>query len=1713
MRRRTKILLAISAGVASLGALGWWSKHSPWLSERLREPLRSALVQASGRDVHIGGVGAGFSGWIWLQDVALGPDPAGRPLDMSFTAKAVGLRFDLLRLLSGRPALGDLRGVRVEAPRLFLLRSVTDTASVKSARAWSAAVTGFPVPPVGLDLRRGELWDHPVGGAPQRVAEELRLGVEPDRKGWRLRGQFELPGDGGRVALWGRSGPRGEGLQLKARVSALRLRPWAERLGLPSAWRLEDGRLQGVWEWSRKDGAWRLGGFGDLADLTVRWREAVVLEQGQGRWRLDDGVWHVNALRARAAGGSLEGELDWTADASLRLQLRLRQARLETWLPSVPLPRALLPAGTVDANLTAAGPLSATAWNLTLAGHTGSLGPLRALALRAQGVGVSGTATVEWDWAPGRARLELGFDAQGLAAARWESIQAPLDGRLPASGLDVEGRVDGTLAYRRDPKGAWEAGLVAPQLRLGGRELERLSLKGWGDRERAQLRLDGDLPAWRGLGAEVDAFAAGGVWKLKNVRVLEGKHVLAEAEGSFDPASGEALNLKLRRAAVPLLSLQSYLPASLATLSGTLQAQGHLRWTRSGVAGELALLAPDATLRGQSLDARGTLFFAPQGLSLGALSLRGGELEAEATAPALDGPWSWRAQWRRAALPAWCTLLDSPLKLSGTAEGRLEWSARPLPRGRLELNLDGPWPRYLPGATAALKLAFEDGRWRLDSLALRQGAGRLDAQGRLDPRGREPWSGAARWSGLRLSGLPFEGSAVLEGGGGGRGRLRVEAWSLSGTALPALDAALDFGDASLRSVTAALGTATTFRLKRQGTDWMLRSDFHAQDPGPLAGPWLGSAQPLGLSLSGWAEARFGGGPGRWSLNFVDDGVPGSRFNAAGTLEPAKLVTADGAALDLARFGRVLQRAGLDLPLLAGRLSGTAQAAADGLSLSASVEGLVLGGQALGLARLNAWIGPAAWRVERFEAGTGGRAVFLRAASGAWNGGAWQAQGRVGAEDWPVALFHVGGEAMVKASGQGGASQAALRFDRLQVNERTYKDLDLDLRWGDGHVTVVEASSRPAFGAEARWGRGVFEIVRLESTRGRGKAGLKGRLGPEGRLDFEGSAQAYPAEELTRLLGWTQDWRGAVFGTLSLKGRSDSVSGVISVKIEDGSVAGLPFDLATGLVHLEPGWVQLSPLRPIRVTRRNGVALEVTGKVPLDAGPGTAPEGLEVDATLKDGGLGLLAGTPALTGAEGLLELSLNFRGRRDDPTVNGRLRIEDGRLDPAWLLPKLEKVDVFAQMVDGQVLLQRAQARVAEGGPLLKLENVDPDRPAFRFERWVPADFNLRLRASRSGLPLRHTLALRFLEGTAHPDLALRGSWEAPRLEGTLGLERGEHDRAVLFWPPRFAKGGGGVSPEDFFGRLEYNLRLDARRDVMVRTDAAQVFIDTGEKGLRLSGRGGERELEGRLRLNGGSIDYLLANFQISKDRETYIDFRPGNPPALELWAEKHVRDVLFNGERVPRDVTVRLHAFGALGNVQMQLESGDAGLSQEQLASIAGFGVDISDPRSQQGGFARLLGKGAGSLLSNFVKNSGVVDEVSVRVPGLENALAPRSTPGPGESGFPVSGSARTLVEVGVVRYIGQNVAVGVVGAVNERQDPQGGTQVDPALGGKLELQLEKDTRVSAQHNVDREGQTEQRVMIERSTRFENYNPRKRRWDVQAGAVPTPTPSPAARP
>jgi hypothetical protein len=1507
---------------------------------------------------------------------------------------------------------------------------------------------------VRADLLGGRIWASAPGKPAQLWLDKALLTIQPEAERLKLEGSgLALGGALLQVSAESDVGLKQARAQFRFKHADLSL------LSLPKGLSVSAGTLEGqlsVDAGPGLPGIWpglRLEGNGRLEDGALRWQDRPAVEQASARWVLKDQRLQVSAVQALAAEGKWKGEFS----LDLGAQQVLAQASSAA-LDLAPLaqlagaPEGLSLSGKVAADFHASGSLSATALSLELHSKEAQwrTQALNDLQLRWDRAG-DGQQNVDarLGWSDGLVQVNGLLDAQGRHQGKVDVDGLRADWLQPWVGAALAGRVQGQGHWNGGPQGlTWEAKVSTTQLTVGSLDLKKVALQGWGDSKAVHARIEGDALGWKGLNAELDLRQGlKDDWALKTAKLFVGSKLLATAEGRLQ-GKGKDLRADWKANIGPWAVAELPGADAFKGLSGQAQASGQWTWAAGALSGSAKLSVADLRRGAVSGPLTASLLWQGGQTLAKSVDFRHGELKGEGQ----TGPYEFKGQIKDADLGSWASLLGSPLPVSGRASGSLAWSEA---SSTQVLNWD---LNVVQGSLTGVD--FETFRHRGSWTRKGGAAGRLDlediellqkAGGRVSgdlglPMDASPWKGD----------LFFQ--SLVVGPGPWNGRLHLDQAKDTQFGRQARLSALALGSQSLPDLL-----------------------FQAQALDPGLGDW---------HLSWGPELKAEGRGGQWH-------------------------SAKASSLDLDRWATVLRLAGHPgLPTLKGTLNGQAFSGPSGLSFSAKLDDLVFDTWNFGPGSVDGSAQGGKFSIGTLALGGAGPRLKLSQASLGSSGSTWDFQGDLFAQDLPYSLFTLSGQGHLKAESKGSNGKLNSDWAWFQAGQRRFEGLKLDLGWdGSGNWTLAPRQGK-AFKAAGKLADGNFSLSSLESKEGRGSASLKGEVLASGALNWDGQASGYPVEELTGVLGWAQEWKGAAYGNLSVRGTTTTPRTIVSIKVEDGSVQGVAFDLAQATVHVEEGWVKLAPLGPIRISRRQAYLMEVSGLVPLDDDHGKPKGPLEVQAHLKEGGLGFFASLPGITAAEGPLQLDLSFSGDRSDPTVNGSLRVTGGSITPAWLLTGLEKVDLFAQIQDGQVQLQQAQARVVDDGPLLRLELAAKDQPAFVLERWQPERFNLRLRSSASGLPVRSTAQLRFLDGSIHPDLLLGGGWLDPAVSGSLSFDKGSLEKALVTWPPKFSpplpKVEEGGEP-GFLDRIEWNLGMAARKDVMLRTDVAQVFVDTGEEGLHLQGALPHRSLEGRLQVIKGSIDYLLTTFDMAADRPSWVEFRGEDAPQLEFNGTKRVRDALLNGEVQRRDAEVRLHAFGPLGQIEMSLSSDDPSLTKDQLASLAGFGIDSSDQRNQ-GGFARLLGKAPASVLTRFARRSGLVDVVDVRLPGVEEALAgngqAQGLSGPSQTAADSSPTSKALVEFSAGKWFTENLFVGGNMQVNEKRDAKG-SSMDLPIGAKMEYQLKNKALVTAQHNVAIDGQTDQRVMLERSSSFSNYNPKQRRWGQAPAVEPTPQASP----
>jgi hypothetical protein len=296
-----------------------------------------------------------------------------------------------------------------------------------------------------------------------------------------------------------------------------------------------------------------------------------------------------------------------------------------------------------------------------------------------------------------------------------------------------------------------------------------------------------------------------------------------------------------------------------------------------------------------------------------------------------------------------------------------------------------------------------------------------------------------------------------------------------------------------------------------------------------------------------------------------------------------------------------------------------QAGANGLTFSANLESFTLLGMPFGPGNLSGAWSSAGLKLNELNLGGSDARLSLKKAAWSKLKDGWSAEGELDASELPYAIFTLGGRGRLKATGKGGEGKLSSDWAWLQTGTRRHDGLSLEMTWKDG-AWALGPKDKKLFRATGKLNNGDFILSSVEARQGaKATAQLKGEVLRDGSMTFDGQASGYPAAEMTGLLGWPQEWKGATYGTLSIRGTTTSARTVVLAKIENGSVNGLAFDLAQAVVHVEDGWVKLGPLGPVKILRQKAYLLEVDGDIPLDGSDGKQVGDMDVRAKLKEGG--------------------------------------------------------------------------------------------------------------------------------------------------------------------------------------------------------------------------------------------------------------------------------------------------------------------------------------------------------------------------------------------------------------------------------------------------------------------------------------------------------------
>jgi hypothetical protein len=1525
-------------------AVSW--RRIPW-SDIPVLPTASLLVKDGSLRVYDPGdtrTGAAPRGLLSGFTGRLDIDALGRA-ELSFSATSPGSSRDNLRLNANfdqQKRLGRMRlefsGIALaEAMRMLLPEEQRFTIAAGRAEGWAQAVTAPEAPgqlvrgmrlEAMLKIKGGQL----TVGPHQSLVKDVQGSLHMNESHLRLDG-LELAFGASHWGLTGsldldRRGAEGTPvLDLRGSCPDLVLADLGQSLGLPPSLGLK-GTLQaslrahGPWDQVRAELELKGRGAGiagfEVADPTL------LLSYAPGELALQ-------SLAARVDGGELRasGRVDLSGVAQGRTPSAQLMAELVQYPLGVYLARQNIPGlrGLVGGSLEMHGPLNALLAEFKFNCQRLELGA--EVVEHADLAGHIGPDSIDGDLSGSWRKVQqsvfhfsLRHDGQGWLAKdlRFEQggiLVARASGRVSPQ-PDLALNLPGTEALERLPLAGtflegWRGALAAKGRLQGSWEKPRLSL----DLHGQGLK----TPHGHALELKAQGHLDGKAWQVERLDLGSGQAVL-KAQGDLGSGAWQA-QADFEGASLPVLA--DLIPGLADARSGQVSGSAQASRDKDGVLAALDLsakglvwggfVAQDLTLQGE--DHHGQIILR----ALRATQATGGQLQGlgsvawdrsdgELSASLTVKDWDWQGHTLSA---------EASLKGRRGLGGPAHWWLAELqdPHSlQAQLDLKGLfWDRREVGAASTQARWLKGNRLELADL-------------RLGPA--VSGSGWCQWEG----GKP-QGALDLK-----LSDFKARAWLAQRGAMP---------------LSATAGLVQGF----SGT-------VHAE-----SGP-LGITVQASLEQGNTGHLEFKAGLERqagkaWKQWPLDAHVAARRLAVA---DLARLALGPGAGTDWdGRLDLETDAKGsLDKPQAGGHIY-WAKPLMEGFAFDALA--LTLTAQARG------------GKVEAANLRDEGGDWELGPADWHWKEGTLSLEGRARVKDAVAGvIFTLNGDAGLKASWEPAKSKARLRLDcgALKVNQMPYPNCHLEAHWENGKLKVAGAERGDPFGP----GPGVhLEMdvkehgVAFHNTEALTKAGGNLRfaadISSQGQLALDFDGNAYPAADIARVLDLPLAWEGVTYGHVSVRreaGRPPHVTATL--KIEDGSLNRIPFDLCSGTILVQDRWLNFDPYNmPLSLIKRGRYTATLRGRLPLgEDAPGAKARECDLDLAMDKGDMVFLRFISGVDDAAGPTDLKLHVGGTLAYPQVSGRISVLHGTLVPSVLAEKVEDLTARIFITNNQVDIYQMEGQVGAVGQRIYVSRGPLGQSAVVLKQYVPDQLNLKVASGRTGVRLVGKPALKVVEGTVMPDLLIQGTMDHPRLRGALEL-----DDCVLTYPPVVADASGATHAaqgDDLVQRMDFNLELKPGRNVWYESDFASVKLAGQGASPLLKGPGTSLTVLGTLRAQRGEIDYLNSSFTIDDSQENWAEFRGNAPPFIEVHAYQVFRNIAILNDPIAKDRRINMNARGPLGQVQVNFDS-EPPMSQTQIASLLGFGEDVTawsgGGSDVQRGMMLLVGKAISGTSSRLVR------------------------------------------------------------------------------------------------------------------------------------------------
>jgi len=304
-------------------------------------------------------------------------------------------------------------------------------------------------------------------------------------------------------------------------------------------------------------------------------------------------------------------------------------------------------------------------------------------------------------------------------------------------------------------------------------------------------------------------------------------------------------------------------------------------------------------------------------------------------------------------------------------------------------------------------------------------------------------------------------------------------------------------------------------------------------------------------------------------------------------------------------------------------------------------------------------------------------------------------------------------------------------------------------------------------------------------------------------------------------------------------------------------------------------------------------------------------------------------------------------GTPQKPELSGTARLNNASLSKKGLLVNLSGMNGAISFNGNRFTLDDVTGKVSNG--TVRMQGIGTIQ-GFQVQ-------TMNIQIDPQDVRIRYPEGLRTLLGGS---LVLRGSWNAPVLEGNLQIQSMAYRGAFEDFLALFQSTDSFQGQTSEFGRLGLAIHVEGSRNISIQNELADVEARVD---LDIKGTVDHPALTGHVEASGGTLTFQGRRYQITRGNMDFVD--PLRiEPVIDVQAETELREyhVIVNVTGRGDRVRANLRSDPPLPELEIfSLISG--GKTREELANQAGPGGRI--PTSEE-----LFQGGAASVFSDMLKS-----------------------------------------------------------------------------------------------------------------------------------------------